>query len=60
MEKLELSLVSIIFVLFTLFMMYTPIDSIYRDVIYAMYSWYITPSNDEKNNNLVLLNYYLF
>jgi hypothetical protein len=38
MEKLDFSIISVIVILFTLLIMYIPIDSIYRDVIYAMYS----------------------
>ena len=38
MEKIEISIVSLAFVLFTLFLIYIPINTSYRDVTYAMYS----------------------
>ena len=38
MEKIDFSKISLIFILFTLLIMYIPINSIYRDVNYAMYS----------------------
>jgi hypothetical protein len=38
MEKIEISIVALAFVLFTIFIIYIPINALYRDVTYAMYS----------------------